>query len=87
MTGARRDGGHGRALPPPEPGVLAVAPAPTDDEAAALLAVLLQPFAATEPPAVADASAWALAGRRRARLGLAAGAPVGWGRPLREGRR
>ena len=87
MTGARRDGGHGRALPPPEPGVLAVAPAPTDDEAAALLAVLLLPAAAPAPPNAAGPGAWALAGRRRARLGLAAGAPVGWGRPLREGRR
>jgi hypothetical protein len=58
-----------------------IAPAPTDDEAAAIVAALLlfEPIEESAPQSPTF-SAWAMAGRRAAHLGREGGVAMGWGR-------
>ena len=63
---------------------LDVRPAPTDEEAAALVVALLA-ISVDHNPAVPVAtddkpSRWAMAGRYAARSGIGGGSPLGWGR-------
>lgn len=65
----------------------AIRPAPSDAELATLIVALttLGNNVSSRPsPTVPARSAWLLAGRRQALLGLRGGPPAGWGRSRRK---